>query len=649
LRRIFHRLVSLDEARRVLENLVAGVSIGVEEVPIEGAVGRVLAEDVHAHVDYPPFDRSEVDGYAVRASDTYGADEDRPVRLRVVGSIEVGSEPKIEVGPGEAVEIATGAPLPRGATAVVMVEHTRRVNNGFIEVYRAVAPRENIALAGSDISKGELVAPRGHVVRPIDLAIMAAVGIRRVKVFKRPRIAVVSTGNELVEPGNPLPLGCVYDVNGFSITALLRSWGADAVFVARVGDDELEVSKLITELARSYDMVVLSGGTSAGLGDVVYRAIERAGKIVVHGIRVKPGKPTVIGIVEGKPVVGLPGFPFSALCIALYLLRPVIASLCGYRARSRRIRVELVRDVVKRLGRAMFIPLALRARGERVLALPIPYRSGNVSTLARADAVAMAPEDVERIPAGTVIDAELIEDLSDRIAVVGSHDIALIEILHRAGIIDETRLVWLGSLEGLRVISTGFSDIAPTHLVDEVSGVYNKPFIERMGLKDRVVLIAGYRRRLVLAFARGNPKNIRGFEDLLRDDVLFINRNRGSGTRFFIDRALREIASKLGTSFGEVVKRVRGYEYEVSTHSAVAAAIASGRADAGVCIEYAAVQHGLDYIPLAWEEYDFAVLRESLNDPRVARFIEYLRSDECRELLRSLRGYEPHPRMGFEK
>jgi len=646
-RKIFHELVDLKEALRKIFEYAQPSPPGVEEVDLRNALGRVLAEDVYAPIDYPPFDRSEVDGYAVKSSNIAGAEEWSPIELRVAGFVGVGHEPKIEVVDGIAVEIATGAPIPRGADAVVMEEYCERCGDR-IRVRKSVAPRENIHIAGTDISRGVLILAKGTRIGYSEVAVLAALGVGRVKVFRKPKVAVFSTGDELVEPGKPLErIGLVYDVNRFSVSALLKALGAEPHPMGVLPDDVGTIARAIEEATKNHDLVVVSGGTSAGLGDVVYRALERVGKVLFHGLKTKPGKPTLAAIVNGKLIIALPGFPFSAMAVALHLLKPVINAMCGLADREEvAVRAKLVKRVWKPLDRALFLPVVVKERNGEILAYPVPFRSGSVSPLLIADGIAVVEERSDYVDKGSYVEVELLRRPS-KLLIVGSNDLALTTVLKNCGVLQLSRIVSVGSTEGLRALGEGVADVAPTHLLDEESRIYNVPFLERMGLRNRAVLVKGWRRKLVLAYAPGNPKKIRGLEDLLRKGVLFVNRNKGSGTRVFIDLKLRELADRLGMDFESLVARVRGYELEVSTHTAVAAAIAHGRADAGVCIEAAAAMYGLEYVELGWEEYDFAIARESLDNSVVEKFLEFLSDRELlRNVLSRFPGYEPHPRAG---
>ncbi|MBP1450094.1 MAG: molybdopterin biosynthesis protein, partial [Thermoproteus sp.] len=335
---VFHDLISLDEA---VEALAARAKpLGTEEVGLLEAYGRVLAEDVYSQVDVPPFDRSTVDGYAVVSADVAGASELAPAALRLKGRIETGQFPEFELGPGEAVEVATGAPVPRGADAVVMVEYTAE-RGGSVMVYRSAYPGENIMSAGSDISAGELVLRRCTKLTQREIGVLAAVGRPRVKVFKRPRVAVISTGNELAPPGAPLAPGKLYDVNTYSISAAVVEAGGVPIIKGIVGDDPAQYKRALEEALAEADVVLLSGGTSAGLADLTYRVLGEMGELLFHGIMVRPGKPTVAADVGGKLVVGLPGYPSSALMIFHAVVRPALLAMqclrpeppAAYRAR----------------------------------------------------------------------------------------------------------------------------------------------------------------------------------------------------------------------------------------------------------------------------------------------------------------------------
>jgi putative molybdopterin biosynthesis protein len=641
-RKVFHTLLSIEEALSKLEQLGLAKPIGIEEVELENAFGRVLAEDVYSPIDYPPFDRSEVDGYATSFKSTEGADELHPKRLKVVGKVSIGEVPKIVVEGNSAVVIDTGAVIPKGADGVIMEEYTERIAQNEVIVYRSITPGENVSFAGSDVALGELVLKKGTRLTYREIGILAALGISSVKVFKKPRIVVVSIGNELQKPGTALALGKIYDTNGYAVSALLKQYGFNARYYGILPDNEEVVYNEIAALLQSYDVIVTSGGTSAGEEDVVYRVFERLGTVLVHGLKVKPGKPTVIAVSrEGKILFGLPGFPFSALSVAILLLSRILERLEGFETKRRLVWALSTFKVRKDIGKTWFTPVALSSVGGKIFAILLQTSSGSVSTLLKADGIAILHEGKDYIGEGEEIEVVSLDGELKEATVIGSHDTLLPMLLTKLGIIDKVSLGFVGSYRGLQLMKKGYIDVSPIHLLDPVTGEYNVPLIKSDGeLRSKAMLIRGYRRRLVLAFEKGNPKNIKGFEDLLRHDIRFVNRNRGSGTRIYIDKILEDVAKKMGQSFLEIVKRVNGYWYEVSTHTGVAAAIAQGRADAGVCTEYAAILYNLDYIPLTWEYYDFLINIQSMNKSAIRKFIDGLRDSLTRSIINSFRGYE---------
>ncbi len=644
MRRIFHRLVAPEEAVRIVEEALGELRpLGVEEVPVYEAAGRVLAEDVYSPIDSPPFDRSEVDGYAVAASSLYGAEEDNPVTLRVVGSVEIGSIPRVSVKEREAAEIDTGAPLPRGADSVVMVEYTRH-RGEFVEVFRPTYPGENVAQAGSDIIVGDLVLRRGTLLTPREVAVLASIGVARVKVYRRPTVGIISTGNELTVPGRPLKPGKIYDANSYALYSMVREVGAEPTILGIVRDRYEEVRLLIERGLEMFDVVITSGGTSAGPGDLVYRVVEEIedGKLLVHGLRMKPGKPTLIGLARGKLIFGLPGFPVSAMMAFHTVVRPILMRLSGLReAGEVSIRATLPMRVEGARGRRRYLPVSLVRVGGGYRAYPLLGSSGSLTTLSMADGFITIPENTQFLDEGE----EVVVTLFSRelrpadLVYIGSHCPAL-ELLFELAGRPAVKVINVGSTAGWRAAVRGEADIAGTHLLDEETGTYNEPFLDRFGARGRVVLVRGYARLQGFLVARGNPKGIRGFEDLLREDVRMVNRVKGSGTRILIDLKLREIAARRGVPFEELTARIKGYDYEAKTHSAVAAAVAQGRADVGVSLLYYAKLYNLDFIPIGEETFDLLIPKDRLEKPAVRRVLEALRSGEFRDALKErLPGY----------
>jgi len=649
--KIFHRLVTPEEALKMVEKEVGELKpLGVEDVTVYEAVGRVLAEDVFSPIDSPPFDRSEVDGYAVTARSLYGAEEDNPVLLRVIGRSTVGVMPSVEVREGEGVEIDTGAPLPRGADSVVMVEYTRR-RGKLVEVFRSVVPGENVAQVGSDIVIGDVVLRRGTMITPREVAVLASIGRNRIKVYRRVTVGIISTGNELVAPGRPLKPGKIYDSNSYAIYSMVKEVGGLPTILGIVRDRYEEMVRLIERGLELFDVVITSGGTSAGPGDLVYRVVEKldGGKLIVHGLRMKPGKPTLIGIAKGKLMFGLPGFPVSAMMAFQVVVKPILMRLMGateevYSTLSAKLpmRIEGAR------GRRRYVPVSLVEASGEYRAYPLLGSSGSITTLSMADGFIVVPENVQFLEEGEMVTVTLFSQ-SIRpadLVYIGSHCPA-VELLFELMGRPHVKIINVGSTAGWKAAIRGEADVAGTHLLDEDTGLYNTPFLKRFGGAEKVILVRGYSRLQGLLVAKGNPKGIRGFEDLLREDVRMVNRVKGSGTRVLIDSKLRELARKTGLHFDELTARIKGYEYEAKTHSAVAAAVAQGRADVGVSLMYYAKLYNLDFVPVGEEIFDFVMPKDRLEKPAIKKMIATLKSEKFKaELEQKLPGYKAFKESG---
>ena len=582
-----------------------------EMVDLLNAIGRVLSRDVEAPIDVPPFDRSTVDGYAVIAEDTYGAWDDRPIELSVVDKVEAGDWPRNEVVRGSAAEVATGAPIPRGSNAVVMVEYTKQIG-GKVLVYRPVAPGENIMSTGSDISAGETVLRKCTKLTPREVGTLAALGMTKVPVVARLKVAVVSTGSEIVEPGTKLRPGKLYDVNSYSIYSALAMDGAIPIPLGVVPDDENRLAKIVETAVELADVILVSGGTSAGPSDITYRVLNQMGEILFHGIKIRPGKPTVAAVVRGKPVIGLPGYPSSALIIYHVLVRPLVLEYNCERSRRLTIKAALPIRLRGAQGRRTLQPVVVISRnGKPPIAYPLDAESGAISVLARADGLVSIPEDVEYLDEGDEVEVELFREYEPaRLYFVGSHDPLLDKVLADAG----AKTIYIGSMGGLRALTRGEADVAGTHIYE--NGEFNTPVLKKLGARN-VALVRGFKREQGLIVARGNPKGITSVEDLVkRSDIVLVNRPKGSGTRALLDRLLLEAANRAGVDFEELTRKIRGYTYEVKTHTAVAAAVTQGRADVGVGVRYAAEMYGLDFIPIGWEWYDLAVRKDLVDEAR---------------------------------
>jgi putative molybdopterin biosynthesis protein len=609
----FLEVLDRDEAERRWRAAIDAVPLAPERVPLERALGRVLAEDVVAEVDVPGFDRANMDGFAVRAQDSFGASEEAPVRLRLgPESIPTGVVPRAEVEPGCAATIATGGMLPRGADAVVPVEHTD-VEAGAVVVRRAQVPGGAVSFAGTDIGRGETVLFRGTKLTSRETGLLAAIGRAAVSVVRRPRVAILSTGDEIVAPGAPLPPGFVYDSNGRILADAVRELGGEPAFLGAFRDDEEALRNALDAALAEADLVLLSGGTSKGEGDLnarVVGALEPG--IIVHGVALKPGKPICLAASGRLPVVILPGFPTSAVFTFHEFVAPVLRALAGLPPLERdSVRARLAQQTVSERGRLEYLLVGLVRRGDGELAAwPMGKGSGSVTAFSRADGFVRIPRNVEIVDADSEVEVTLLGHglAAADLVVIGSHCAGLDRIA--AALAAEgfaTKVLAVGSQGGLAAARRGECDAAPIHLLDAATGSYNEPFLGE-GLR----LVRGYAR---LQGVVTRPEETRPSEALLADPSLrMVNRNRGSGTRILIDRLLGP-------------RRPPGYAHEPRSHYAVAAAVAQRRADWGVAIESVARQAGLRFRPLQPERYDFAVPADRWERPAVAALRRLLDED----------------------
>jgi len=598
-------------------------------------------------IDVPSFDRATMDGFAVVTEDTFSAQEDKPAKLKIVGKVEAGDEPDIEVRRGEAAEIATGAPMPKGADAVVMVEQTDQKDD-VVSIFKAVAPGENVMGAGTDIMAGEVVLRSGQEITSREIGLLAALGKSRVNVYRKPRIAIISTGNELIPAGQQLEYGKIYDINSKTLAGAILESGCEPVPLGICSDDTEEMKTKIQQALVVADAIVTSGSTSAGAGDILYRIIGEFGGpgIVVHGLSVKPGKPLIVAVIEGKPLFGLPGYPTSALMIFNLIVKPNISKMAGRAAESATwLEGKVASKIFSAKGRREFLPVHIvKDEAGKNLVYPVLSGSGAITSLALADGFIDIPQNQEFIEEEENVRVELFSLMfqATDLVFIGSHCIGLdilFSCLRRRTPTLSFKIINTGSIGGLQAVKRGEADVAGVHLLDESTGEYNLPFLDQYDMAETATLIRGYNREQGFIVPKGNPKRIKSFEDLLRDDISFINRNLGSGTRLLIDLNLRKVAEAKGLDLSQVTNRIRGYRIEARSHSAVALAILNGKGDVGFGIRTAAEIYGLDFIKYANEKYDFLVPKRRLGRNPVKQLVSELRSIEFRsELERSAPG-----------
>jgi len=592
----FLEVLDRDEAERRWREVIDASPRGAESVALEHALGRVLASAVRTPVDVPGFDRSNMDGFAVRAEDTFGASEEEPVLLRRNAEIlPTGVTPTEEVGPGTATLIATGGMLPRGADAVVPVEMTDvdPADEAHVIVRGMRAPGAAISYAGTDMGMGETVLFEGTPLTSRETGVLAAIGQAHVEVFRRPKVAIISTGDEVVQPGASMRPGLVFDSNGRILADAVAELGAEPWFLGVVPDDLDAVRDALERAIGGADLVLLSGGTSKGEGDLNAIAVaELEPGIAVHGVALKPGKPICLAAQGDKPVVILPGFPTSAIFTFHEFVAPVVRAMAGRPVHERTTRsARLAQKVVSERGRLEYLLVGLVTDETGGLAAyPMGKGSGSVTSFSRADGFVRVGRNTEIVDAGEVVEVTLVgHDLEPAdLVVIGSHCTGLDLVaaaLGREGF--RVKVLSVGSQGGLAAARRGECDLAPMHLLDKESGVYNEPFLD-----DGLRLIRGYTRMQGVVT---RPDDTRDVEALLADEhARMVNRNRGAGTRVLIDELLGE-------------RRPAGFAYEPRSHHAVSASVAQKRADWGVTIESVAAQAELAFRPLRLEHYDFVV------------------------------------------
>ncbi|MEN8234712.1 MAG: molybdopterin biosynthesis protein [Actinomycetota bacterium] len=634
--RQFLTVVEETDAHRAFDGACAHLTPRRETIPLSDARGRVLASDIVARVDVPGFDRSNVDGYAVRAADTYGAEELEPVSLDVAEiSLAAGDIPPedFETPAGTAVPIATGGVVPRGTDAVVMVEHTE-ISDRRVAIGRSVAPGTDVTFAGSDIGRGDTVLRKGSTLTSRDTAVLAAVGTDDVEVIARPRVAILSTGDELVSPGGALTTGQVYDSNQPMLLDAVAELGCEGV-PAGIAPDNLDAVESILESLltgpEAVDVILLSGGTSKGEGDVNSAAVERLADrlpnspgIVVHGVALKPGKPILLSVVGGKPVVVLPGFPTSAVFTFHEFVAPLLRRLSGLPADAvNTVQAIAPMRITSVPGRTEYSLVDLVEGDGDLAAYPLGAGSGSVTAFGRADGFIRTPAATEYVEAGAPVTVRLLDakTRTPDLLVIGSHCVGLdylVGLLTDEGF--RVKAIPVGSTAGLAALARGEGDVAGTHLLDPDTGRYNESFVS-----GGVRLVDGYDRRQGIVF-RSDDAGLVDLEGNALIDALrtgkhrMVNRNPGSGTRILIDDLLDG-------------SRPPGYLHQVKTHNGAAAAVEQGRADWGVTLDTVAAGANLEFRFVANERYDFAVREDRWDRPAVAALRRLLSDEQVRSDL----------------
>lgn len=593
-----------------------------EKVPLRKAHGRVTSDAVWARRSSPHYHASAMDGYAVDAKLTIGATETSPITLAT----------------DEVTAVNTGDPLPVSANAVIMIEHVQPVAGG-LQIVDPVAPWQHVRLMGEDIITTELLLPAGHVIRPVDLGVLAGGGHSHVDVVRKPQVVIIPTGSELVQPDvEPMP-GQITEYNSLVLSAQVEANGAEAHILSIYPDEPTALGQALDEAASlNPDLILMLSGSSAGSRDFTSRLIQDRGQLLVHGIAIRPGHPVIIGIFNDKPIFGVPGYPVSAALTGEILIQPVVQRMAGLpKAATRRpkVQAELTQKLNSPPGDDDFVRVTLAQVGDRLLATPLSRGAGVITSLVRADGLAHVPRFTEGFEQGQSVSVSLyrsMQDIQRAVLAIGSHD-PMLDLLadYLARRYPGHRLTSanVGSMGGLVALKRGVAHLAGMHLLDEATGEYNLPYIKQRLPNVDVAVITFAEREQGLIVASENPLNISSIEDLTR--VTFMNRQRGSGTRLLLDHEL----SQQGIPSTEV----SGYEDEAYTHLAVSAAVAAGRVDCGMGVRSAALALDLDFVPVGWERFDLVIPQQHLAHPSVEHLLTTLNSDAFKQALAKQPGY----------
>jgi molybdenum cofactor synthesis domain-containing protein len=637
--REFRDLSSPEAAREAIASL--DLAADAETVPLEDARGRVLAERVDAGLDVPGFDRASMDGYAVRARDTFGAGENDPAVLDLVGTVHAGEAPDVTVGEREAAGVSTGAVMPDGADAVVMVERTSEREEGdAVAVRTSVTPGEDVMLAGADVAAGERALGPGTRLTAREVGLLSALGVEAVPVRGKPTVGIVSTGDELVRPGGELDhaRGQIHDVNSYAIATAVEAAGGEPELYPHVGDDFEEMGRVLREAADDCDLVLSSGSTSAGAVDVVYRVLEERGELLVHGVAVKPGKPTIVGRLAESAYVGLPGYPVSALTIFRSFVAPAIREAAGLPA-ARTASVDGRMAVRERHdeGRRRLLPAGLVEDGDgELLVYPVDKGSGATTSLVEADGVVAVDADTAYLAAGEAVTVELFspDGRPPALLGVGEDDPALTRLLDA---VDGPRYLAVGTREGLRWLRDGLPDVAVA------AGPTDAPVVEgEDGTEDddarRADQVGAWTREWGLVVPTGNPDGVEGLADLVDRDLRLVNRGTESGLRTSLGRAVAVLADDRGVDRADVVDAIAGFDVAAGAHESPARRVAAGDADAGLGLRTTASTLDLGFVPLGEQDVKVVVHPDRVGKPGVRTLVDAV-DEDLPGILSDLDGY----------
>jgi len=633
-RNLYLTNVPVEEALSKYFSALEGVlTPAFEEIPVSESLDRITKHAVYARCCSPLFNAAAMDGIAVRAAATEGARESNPLILAKGKDF---------------IPVDTGDPMRLPFDAVIMAEDVLEIDEETVKILASAAAWQHVRPIGEDIVAGEMILPGRHRIRPIDIGVLFSGGITRVEVYAKPRVAIIPTGTEIVEPGampgagpqSEIPKGEIIESNSRMFEALVQEADGKAVRFAPVPDDYDLLRKTIGQAAKEFDMVLVNAGSSAGTEDYTVSVLRELGEVAVHGVAMKPGKPVILAKVNNKPVIGTPGYPVSAYLSYKTFVAPVLSALTGRcEGSSNKVEATVSKRIVSSLKHREYVRVKVGRVGGRLVASPLARGAGAAMSLVRADGFCVIDQNSEGIEAGETASIELyrsMEEIDSTLVAVGSHDLILdiIDDMMASGILPGGNISYLssshvGSMAGLLSLKRGECHIAPIHLLDEETGTYNVVWAKKIVPGRDLCLIKGVGRIQGLIIPKDNPLDIRSVNDLRR--CRYVNRQRGAGTRVFLDYKLKEAGIEPGG--------IEGYDREAATHMAVAASVQSGSADAGMGIASAAKALGLGFIPLGEEEYDFLTLTEFLELKEMQNFLDTLKSSGLHKKLEELGGY----------
>ena len=618
--------VELEEALKIyIETIKSmGIALEVEEILVKDCIGRVASEAVYANISSPHYNACAMDGIALIAKNTFGATETTPVVLKEGIDFEM---------------VDTGDPLPDRFDAVVMIEDVIRLGDELIKLLSAATPWQHVRQIGEDLCASEMIIPSNTRIEPAAIGAILAGGVLKIKVWKKPVVGIIPTGDEIVSPTDCPSKGEIIEFNTSIFSAMLKEWGAVSKIYSIVPDKFDLIKSTVEKAAVECDMVILNAGSSAGREDFSSKAIGESGKVITHGIAIRPGKPTILGVVNNRPVIGIPGYPVSGIIVMEKLFKLILESLMHVGLPSRiNTKAVLSRKIVSSLKYKEFIRVKLGNVDEKLIATPLNRGAGVVTSFVKADGILEIPINSEGYEAGQEIEVELLknqDEIKNTLLLIGSHDplVDIVSDLIRRNFPDKyVSSAHVGSMGGIMSIKRGEAHMAGIHLLDEETGEYNASFIRRYLGNEKIFLIKCVRRLQGLMTAPNNPKKINGLEDITKEGLKYVNRQKGSGTRILLDYLLKK--SNISTN------DIYGYEREEFTHMSVAALVAAESADVGMGIYSAAKVYGLNFIPVCEEQYDFIMPARFAELEIVKNFIKILKSEEFKIELDRMGGYK---------